>query len=260
MIGFIFVLAIGVPVGLYLVSGMSFSSGGGERSSASSDAESHPVAVANAVAPAPPLAVAANQEKRRTMDLLVIDQVTKLPIVGMIAEVTGGGFSGRTGADGHVRVPLPADDHPGGFNLRVRGKNYVPLRMLWTTSSAELNDGIFPASYTMEMEHGTKIGGKLLDDAGKPVAGAMLRFQFTKHFSNPHQLIAAIAGMNPAQPPVSDAHGNWSFSGAPANCEEILIMVRDRQNPNSNQGPPQAFTPVSDLYNGTATVTVRRGN
>jgi hypothetical protein len=264
LIGLILVLAVAVPVGLYFVSQMSF--GGGSESAASAPAATtQPLAAANAVpaapiAPAGPAGNPVNPAKRRTMDLLVVDAGTKQPIAGLTAEVTGGEFSGRTGADGHVRVPLPASDHPDGFNLRVRGKNYVPMRMLWTANVAELNDGIFPASYTMEIEHGTKIGGKVVDEAGKPVAGATLTFQFTKHFLNPHQLIAAIAGVNPGHPTVSDAEGNWSFGGAPAYCEQIFVMVRDRRDPNANQGPREAYTPVSDLYAGTATVTLHRAN
>jgi hypothetical protein len=258
MMGLIFLLAIIVPVGLYLLSQMSFGGDETEKGAVASNAATNPSPAANIIVPQAPRNPPSGGSGLK-MDLLVIDQVTRQPIPGLTTEVTASnGFRGRTGADGHVRVPLPADTHPEDFNFRVRGKNYVPLRMYWTTSEAALNDGAFPVTYTMEMEHGTRIGGKIVDEAGKPVAGATLQLQFTKHFSNPHQLIAAIAGFIPGHPTVSDAQGNWSFGGAPANCEEIEIAVRERGGANADIGPPQPYTPVSELYAGTATVRLQR--
>jgi hypothetical protein len=259
-VGLVLLLAVMVPLGLYCVSEFAFGGGMSAASAPLSAAQ-----LPQAPVPEPQVHLATNNPNpnvnpgsRRTMDLLVVDAVTKQPIAGLRAEVTDQrGFSSRTGADGHVRIPLPAQDHPDFFNFRVRGKNYVPIRMYWTTDEPARNDGIFPAAFTMEMEHGTRIGGKVVDESGKPVVGAIITLHFSKHFANPHQEIAAILGYdNRTNPTKSDNQGNWSFQGAPTNCDEIDISVADRRQSARDQNATQPFTPVSNLYDGTAILTL----
>lgn len=248
-----------MPVVLYLVSDMLFTDGTSPATPAaplnlSNTSPGQSVPAAQAQAPAPAIAVVTPSVRK--MDLLAIDQVTKRPIPGLVAIVTArGGFRGRTGADGHVQIPLPAGDHPNYFNFRISGRNYVPKRMYWATFPPELNDGIFPANYTLEMEHGVRIFGKVVNDAGQPVAGAAISFNFTKRYSNPHEQIAAILGYSPIK---SDAEGNWSFPDAPANCDQIVIAVSDKPQAINRDPDFRPFNPLSKLYDGTAILTLHR--
>jgi hypothetical protein len=91
------------------------------------------------------------------------------------------------------------------------------------------------------------------------VGGDFIGLYFTKKFSNPHELIAAIVGSIGYSRIRSDAQGNWSFNGAPSNCDEIAITVRDAQRRNVLKGM-ETFTPVGKLYDGSAVIVVPRGN
>ena len=85
------------------------------------------------------------------MNLLVIDQQTKQPIAGL--RVVNGGrtrFTGTTNTDGRVQVTVPAGKDPN-VNIRVSGKNYVPMRLVWAPYNANLR-GEIPADYTLTME------------------------------------------------------------------------------------------------------------
>jgi hypothetical protein len=167
-------------------------------------------------------------------------------------------WSGRTEAGGHAHVPLPKDNHPKNFNIRVRGRGYVAQHLLWTTGNASLDDGMLPATFTIAMEQGVRVGGKLVDEAGHGIGGDIIGLRFRKNFANPHEMIAAIVGNERLDVIRSDSDGNWSFKGAPANCDTILIVVLDRQRQKVLR-KMQAFSPVSRLYDGTAIVTAPRG-
>jgi hypothetical protein len=255
IIGLVVLIGAIVPLAVYIVANIVFPNGstGANLSIPDTGVTVHAL---TAVVPNPP--PANSRLVVRMMDLLVIDQATKQPIPSLTAEITTrNAFTGRTGVDGHVRIPLPAESHPDNFNIRVSGKNYVPKRLYWSASNPDLDDGIFPAAYTMEMERGTRIHGKIVDDAGQPVAGATIILRFTKRYPNPHEQIAAILGNSMNSPTKSDAEGNWSFSAAPSNCDEISLAVCE--NVIGDRSELQPFTPVSKLYDGTATLTLHRG-
>ena len=53
--------------------------------------------------------------------------------------------------------------------------------------------------YTLGMEKSTKVRGKIVDDDGHPVAGAVVILQFRKKSSNPHEEID-VNGYNRNKP------------------------------------------------------------
>ena len=272
IIALVVLLTVLVPVGLYLAANYYFGDDAASSSSASKPGENSnlPAKVAIAqpeqtgaaqvVAAATTNLAGGPPAARPTMDLLAIDQNGRQPISGLIVEVTGpGGWSGRTDAGGHAHVPLPADKHPWNFNVRLRGRGFVAQRLIWTTNVAFLNDGIFPATLTVAMEHGVRIAGKLIDDAGRPIAGDTVGFTFLRKFANPHEQIAWIVGNARLNVIRSDVNGNWSFEGAPSNCDRIVIEVLDSHREKVLR-KLEPFSPVSRLYDGTAVITVPQGS
>jgi hypothetical protein len=259
----IVLLAILVPVGLYIVSTMSFSNGTtGANLTAPDTGVTAVAAPATPRAPAPDRTGPAannpnNSGPTSTMNLLVIDQQTKQPIAGL--RVVNNGrtrFTGTTDADGRVRVLVPAGGNPN-VNLRVSGKNYVPMRLVWASYSANLR-GEIPADYTLAMERGTKIQGKIVDDGGQPVAGATVILDFRKSSANPHEQFD-LSPYNRARQIKSGDDGSWTFNGAPLDCDQIGLAAWDYQHVTGDFWETQPFAPVSKLYDGTAVFTLRRG-
>jgi len=267
IIALVVLLSVLVPFGLYLAANLYFgndaasttSAGAATANSSSSTPGGPPQPQQSTAAPAR-LPAASPAQTRPMMDLLAIDQKTGQPIVGLTVEVTGpGGWSGRTQAGGHAHVPLPVDNHPKSFNIRLRGRGYVAKRLLWMSGIQSLNDGILPATYTIQMEQGIRVAGKLVNEAGQGIGGDIIGLRFRKKFANPHEMIAAIVGNEHVDVIRSDSDGNWSFNGAPADCDTILIVVLDRQRQKVLR-KLQPFTPISQLYDGSAIVTIPQAN
>ncbi|MGD0767949.1 MAG: carboxypeptidase regulatory-like domain-containing protein [Tepidisphaeraceae bacterium] len=263
LVSLIALLAILVPVGLYLVSTLSFGNGTTGANLSVPD-----TGVTASAAPAAPAAPAPNRTRpaannpnnagpTSTMNLLVIDQQTKQPIAGLrVNSDMRTRFSGDTDADGRVRVVVPSGKNPN-VSLRVSGKNYVPMRLVWAPYNSNLR-GEVPTDYTLAMERGTKVQGKIVDDGGEPVVGATVILDFQKSGANPHEQFD-LSPYNRARQIKSGDDGSWTFNGAPVDCDEIGLAAWDYQHVTGDYWNPQPFTPVSKLYDGTAVFTLRRG-
>ncbi|MGD0388343.1 MAG: carboxypeptidase regulatory-like domain-containing protein [Tepidisphaeraceae bacterium] len=261
LIVLIVMLAILVPVGLYIVSTMSFGNGTTGASLTAPD-----TGVTVSAAPAAPAAnrtrpatnAPNNSGPTNTMNLRVIDQQTKQPIAGLRVVSNSRTRSGDTDtdADGRVRVLVPAGNNPN-VNIRVSGKGYVPMRLTWAPYNTNLR-GEVPADYTLEMQRGTKVQGKIVDDSGQPVAGATVILDFQKRSGNPHEQFD-LSPYNRARQIKSGDDGSWTFNGAPVDCDEIGLTAWDYQHVTGDYWQPEPFTPVSKLYDGTAVFTLRRG-
>jgi hypothetical protein len=252
--------AILVPVGLYIVSTLSF--GNGTTGANLSVPDTGVTVSAAPRAPAPKAAAPtpgnpANTANTRVINLLVIDQQTKQPIAGLRVVSNGRTrYTGTTNADGRAQVTVPAGTDVN-VNLRVSGKNYVPMRLVWAPYNRNFR-GEIPPDYTLAMERGTKVQGKIVDDSGQPVAGATVILDFQKSSANPHEQFD-LSPYNRAKQIKSGADGSWTFDGAPVDCDQIGLTAWDYQHVTGDFWQPQPFTPVSKLYDGTAVFTLRRG-
>lgn len=263
------VLAVGVPIGLYFLSQFVFPNGStGEDLSVPNTASSNSLSEGNSPAAAAVVTgsqarspVNASPAGERMMDLLVIDHDTRQPVAGIRIQTQGNGrmrtFNGRTGPDGHVKFPIPSEKNPSYFNVRVTGQRYLDKRLQWVPYQPELSGEVFD-KYTMEMERTTKISGKIVDDAGRPVAGASVELEFDKKYSSPHEQVAYSA-YNQRNPIKSGPDGSWSFSGAPLNCDSIGLVAWDHEHVSDDFWSPQPFGSVSQLYDGTAVYVLHNG-
>jgi hypothetical protein len=205
LIGLIVLLAVLVPIALYFVSTIPFTNGTTGSNLSVPDtgvvpATPAPANRAPAAGPAAPGRPAANTATGKTMDLVLIDQVTQRPIAGLrVQNNLRNRFTGTSDAQGKVRVPIPLAT-PQYFSIRANGKGYIPKSLTWATYDSRLGGGDIPSAYTMTMEKGTKIRGKIVDDAGQPVAGATVFLDFDKKYSNPHEQV--------------DINGNNIYRGA----------------------------------------------
>lgn len=201
-----------------------------------------------------------NGHARKRMDFLALDQATKQPIARLTVQSSGtkNRYRGTTDGNGHARLPVPValDDYTENFfSIRISGRGYVAQRLVWQSSYPP---EIIPSTYTLEMEKSTKIRGKIVDDDGQPVAGAVVILNFQKKSSNPHEEID-VNGYNRNKLLKTASDGTWVFTGAPRNCDEIGLTALDDRYVTGDSWSPQPFSPISRLYDGTATFTLHRG-
>jgi protocatechuate 3,4-dioxygenase beta subunit len=260
LIGLIVLLAVLVPVGLYFVSTIPFTNGTTGSNLSVPDTGVVPITAppANGTPAAGTGRPTANTATGKTLDLVLIDQVTGRPIAGLrVQNNLRNRFTGTSDTDGRVPVPIPLTNTQY-FYIRANGKGYIPKRLAWSTNDASLGGGDIPSAYTMKMEKGTKIHGTIVDDAGQPVTGATVFLDFNKKYSNPHEQVD-VNGNNRTRPIKSGDDGTWSFSGAPLNCDEIRLGAWDYQHVIGDFQSPWPIADAAKLYDGTATFALRRG-
>jgi hypothetical protein len=194
-----------------------------------------------------------------TMDLIAIDAKTKKPIPGM--NIVNGGipdvFKGTTRADGHCDVPLPFQAIEGYFAITLRGKGYASQRLVWGSNSSP--DDI-PDQFTVELEKAAAVSGIVVDDAGKPVAGAKVSINFRQQFKDPHEKLD-VGGSRNIIVVTTGRDGRWSYGGAPPSPDSVWIAVSDGRAPTTEPAATPALEPfeqIMQLYDGSATLKLSR--
>lgn len=93
----------------------------------------------------------------------------------------------------------------------------MPISGIWTEGEKGAAN-----HFDLLVPRGTTIGGKVVDDAGHPVAGAVVLFSVPYNPAKvwPHQTVE-IFGVHAK----TDAHGNWIFKQAPADLKSIKIAA-----------------------------------
>lgn len=81
-----------------------------------------------------------------------------------------------TDAEGICHVNYPAKITRLDVGAVVEG--FVPRFITWVPGEASLNEEDMPAGYTLRLEPGSLVGGRVLDELGKPVAGVKLQVHF----------------------------------------------------------------------------------
>ena len=217
----------------------------------SRSAKAAPIAKADAQNPAT-RPVGASTQPSKTLDLLVTDAGTHQPLSQVKVELTGENWSGQTGTDGHILVPIPPD-HESAFFLRVEAKHYVREYYQWTKGP---NSGVdpLPASYTMHLLRGTTARGRVVDDVGKGIAGAHVVFSATKKLPSIHErLDARIDSL------ITANDGTWSYDDAPAEPDQITIGVWDYRYESHQFYPINRVTPISSIFDGSHTDVLHPG-
>jgi beta-lactamase regulating signal transducer with metallopeptidase domain len=186
----------------------------------------------------------------QAVDLLVIDETTKQPLKDVTVGIHGNAADLKTGADGHVSLPVPAKEHPE-MAVEVEAARHVPVILLWL--SRPLKNDFPPSSYTLALEPGKKVSGKVTDDAGKPVQGAHVKLFFTKKVPDGPQRVGGRAEL------LTAADGSWSYDSAPANPENFNVGVWDFRYANGSHYPSIAVEPVSRLFDGSYTFALKSG-
>ena len=181
------------------------------------------------------------------VDLLVIDSSTQKPLAGAAVLPV---FDNRrqpellTGPDGHVIVPLPAQSlHLLMLNISDDG---------WVAKSVYWDVGHIPSTNTVALDLGEKLSGKVVDDTGNPVAGAHVVIRFEDVVQNPNE------GFENTATVITGDDGVWTYDSAPASMKRVAIGAWDYDYVTGAVFDLEP-TPVSELLNGSDTLTLQSG-
>lgn len=132
----------------------------------------------------------------------------------------GGPEAHVTGSDGtyDIVIPTPA---PVLVHVKVRKPGYGAMYVAWFRNPQL---GGFPNEYTMAIEPGQKLGGKIIDADGKPVVGALVRV--TPSDNKP---LPSPTSHSPAREwddeQITDSAGAWQTSAMPQRLPQCWVQV-----------------------------------
>jgi beta-lactamase regulating signal transducer with metallopeptidase domain/uncharacterized GH25 family protein/thiol-disulfide isomerase/thioredoxin len=220
---------------------------------------------------------AANQtHPERTMKVRVVDETGK-PLPGAriyVNIVTLEGLSDHypnrsytTDEQGIAEVGRP--DHVKLMRLWPSYKGHVPLFMNF--AEGQHDEGrLIPEEYEFRLSKGERIGGRIVDENGKPISGVKVKVSVDVNEplwdEKPQSMISTWLATGSA--PITDSDGRWSIDNAPAppagdakDYEFKLWITHPEFTSDKNWGEiqkQQAIT-TQDLRKETAEIKLQRG-
>lgn len=114
-------------------------------------------------------------------------------------------------------VGVSVIEFPDGVNsidAYLHCQGFVPVELSLDLQKQLQDD----STLVIQMEPGTPIGGTIVDEAGKPVAGAVVGFGYA---GGGEECSVDLAG----ELTRTDKNGKWRYDGAPADVDESLAIV-----------------------------------
>ena len=159
-----------------------------------------------------------------------------------------------TGPDGRAVITLPAQPLEY-LHVKTSLDGWVPMSLHWSkTKSADRP----PQTIVIQMERATSIGGRLVDDAGQPVANASVVLHVQKQYRGSKQQVNIVY-----ESFQTDHDGKWSCNLVPTTFDRIDVGVYHHryasQEPGCGFYPMREFKPISALRDSSATLKLERG-
>jgi len=160
---------------------------------------------------------------------------------------------------GTFRFKLP---QAGMRNLRIQAAHQgYASHEIWLQKREP--GWIFPDAIDIRLERTSAISGRILDEDGKPVAGAEVTAQLRSSSSPAAGTIRSVTYI-PEMKVVTNAAGEWKLDGFPENLEGLMMLVRHPVY-RVARGLPNALLPHSmlseqgalSLRDGTSVITLR---
>lgn len=180
-----------------------------------------------AEAPPAPRAIAHHEAEQTpsSLDLTVVDAATGGPLEGLTLGIGFGranrnepGTEVTTGADGHASIRLP-EGETGNLSIDVHEAGYVPVELRWTIGPGRP----LPSSYTLRLDRGTTIGGRVVDEEGRPIEGAEVLVWVPRE-DRRDRLPVVVDLFN--APVTTDADGRWRCDLVPPDLETLILHVK----------------------------------
>jgi len=157
------------------------------------------------------------RSRPKQLQFKVIHRVGDQPVVGARISVSGFGGTREIATDeqGLASFEYPEGDQPASLSATISQPGLVKY---YVNFGRNLVPSALPTEKAIRMDRGKKVGGKVVDPEGKPVAGALMSITI------------------PATDTPSDIHyhllydrtaedGTWQLDGAPVNLNNLLVNI-----------------------------------
>lgn len=206
-------------------------------------------------APSPPLQpreLSSNSKPlpTRTIRVIVLDHATGQPLEGANVDVPVIDKP-EMKTDAHGRVEFVVHDGLDPI-IDVWRTQYINKRVRWEIKSGEPP----PTEYTVRLDPVSSIGGKVVDDAGQPIAGANVEIYVNGRMEDEGALYVEWPWINRAV--VTAADGTWHFDRIPPDTKSIKVAAWDYHHLGSDYFFLRPYTPVAALRDKTAVLTLPR--
>jgi RNA polymerase sigma factor (sigma-70 family) len=185
------------------------------------------------------------------------DFITDTPVPGVQIELVASDMQSRpkatTDASGTARFSLPGSTGVKWMKAYANRDGFVPLGINWTYN---FPSAVAPPDHLLfQLEKVATIGGRVVDQDQKPLAGATVFITARKRYPKSEQWVAVAYDGIPA-----DASGRWTFSGVPERPDAIELAAHHPSCLSEIASfQMKEFTPLSALRDGTAVLKLERG-
>jgi RNA polymerase sigma factor (sigma-70 family) len=220
-------------------------------------ADPKPTPPALSAAPNPadePKPVAQAKAALGTITIEARDLVTDAPVPDVQLEFRLGGGSkeipAATAASGTAQFSHAADIRY--FYVSASREGFVPQAIRWDSDASSPKP---PDRLLFQMEKGTTISGRVVDQDHRPVAGATVIVDVKKGYPKSPQWVDFKY-----EATKTDNDGHWSFSSVPAQPDAVELAAYHhlylQEDPYCFL---EEFKPISALRDGTAALRLSRG-
>jgi|GEM_PF-6502170 len=171
----------------------------------------------------------------RALELRVVDAVAGRPLAGAsVAWRVGDGKRAALTADaaGKVKIAIPRKA-AGALRVSASKDGFAPMWMAWEADR-------IPASFDLSLPESQTIGGRVADEAGKPVADARISLILPQRLAGPRVAQEEF-------PVKSNTDGRWRCELVPKDTAYVLVEV---SHPEFES--PSGEVPIEALRAGAA--------
>jgi|GEM_PF-2559033 len=160
--------------------------------------------------------------------------------------------SATTNAAGLARFDLPDGTDTQSIYVSAKRKGLVSVDSYWSRNASLTKP---PDRISIQMEKGTELGGRVLDQDEQPVIGATVIIQAKKRYPKSELQVRFAPDTT-----TTDANGRWTFSNVPTDPESISLAAYHHLYLTSETSyQAQEYTPQSALRDRSAVLKLQRG-
>jgi thiol-disulfide isomerase/thioredoxin/protocatechuate 3,4-dioxygenase beta subunit len=185
------------------------------------------------------------------------DLITDAPVKDVLFELSVAGgkkFEASSDAGGIAcfEYTFPDATGLGFFSITARRDGLVPLAARWIQESPTSRP---PDRLLFQTEKGTAIGGRVIDQDDRPLAGAVVIVSLKKSYPRSNQWVDV--GYKSIK---TDANGHWTMTGVPEQPDSVEIAAYDYLHLTEQTSfHPERYKPLSALRDGSAVLRLQRG-
>ncbi|WP_406699852.1 carboxypeptidase regulatory-like domain-containing protein [Singulisphaera sp. Ch08] len=193
----------------------------------------------------------------QTLRVEARDLITDAPVKGVVFKLSVGGgmkIEASSDAEGIARFEYTFPERTGGYSffITARSNGLVPLAARWFQESSSPTP---PDRLLFQVEKGTTIGGRVLDQDGQPLSGAVVVVSVKKGYPRSKQWVDVNY-----ESIKTDAKGHWTFTGVPEQPDAVEVAAYDYLHLTENASfQTEPYKPLSALRDGSAVLRLQRG-